>query len=235
MKALCDPSGACLAGRILEAFGMLLHSLDKESIGQNLLPRMKLASIRAIEFLADVQKEKTGAWLGRWGCNYIYSTSHVLCGLEYLVSCSPRCSCQNSGNGSSDDNTPLLQTDCDLTYPALTFLKTHQNPGGGWGETLEPYRDLSLAGIGRSTPSQTTWALMGLLAHLPPDDQAIIKGIEWLVREQVEMKGGGKSWKKTLHTGAGLDNLPSQFLLSFTAPKPLLNRSLEFPSSRRGI
>lgn len=162
---------------------------------------MKLASIRAIEL-----KEKTGACLGRWGCNYIYGTNHVLCGLDYHVSCSPRCSCQNSGNGSSDDNTPLLQTDCDLTYPthlarclihpALTFLKTHQNPGGGWGETLETYRDPSLARIGRSTPSQTAWALMGLLSHLPPDDQGALNG--WLGNRWDAGKGE-ESEKDTAH------------------------------------
>ena len=39
-----------------------------------------------------------------------------------------------------------------------------QNADGGWGETCTSYDDPTLRGIGPSTPSQTAWAVLGLLA-----------------------------------------------------------------------
>ena len=40
----------------------------------------------------------------------------------------------------------------------------HQNDDGGWGEDLRSYRDPAWLGRGASTPSQTAWALLALLA-----------------------------------------------------------------------
>jgi squalene-hopene/tetraprenyl-beta-curcumene cyclase len=222
MDALCDPSWACVTGRVLEAFGMLLHSPHKEKIQDSLLPRIKLASIRAIEFLASTNQRgrENGAWYGRWGVNYVYGTSNVLCGLEHFVEC-PH-GCVDVGSGFGEDYESLCpKENCaqHFDYPtrlarslipsAITFLKSCQNTDGGWGESLSTYRNPSLAGKGRSRPSQTAWALIGLLAHLPPGDEAIVDGVEWLVREQVDMEDGGKggrSWKEEFHTGVGFPN-----------------------------
>src|SRR5436190_16703512 len=222
MDALCDPSWACVTGRVLEAFGMLLHSPHKGEIRDNLITRIKLASIRAIEFLAstDQREREKGAWYGRWGANYIYGTSNVLCGLQYFIECP--LGCADGGSGFSEDYESLCHNEnCaeyldwptglarSLTRPAITFLRSCQNTDGGWGESLSTYRDPSLAGKGRSTPSQTAWALIGLLAYLSPDDEAIVKGVEWLVREQVDTEDGGKggrSWKEDFYSGVGFPN-----------------------------
>jgi squalene-hopene/tetraprenyl-beta-curcumene cyclase len=87
--------------------------------------------------------------------------------------------------------------------PALAFLRRSQNSDGGWGEGVDTYFHPERAGIGKSTPSQTSWALMGLLSHVPPNDESISRGIRYLLESQIEMKEGGKSWVEQLYTAAG--------------------------------
>ena len=82
MDSLCDPSTADVTGRILEAFGLVFKHTKHAYIDEALLNRMNTASRHAIKYLQSTQ-EPTGAWYGRWGLNYIYGTSNVLCGLGY--------------------------------------------------------------------------------------------------------------------------------------------------------
>jgi squalene-hopene/tetraprenyl-beta-curcumene cyclase len=203
MNAVCDPSWADVTGRVLEAFGMLLQSSHKEKIRDNLLPRIKLSSARAIEFLASTnQRCQNGSWYGRWGVNYIYGTCHVLCGLECFVKCPLGCT-DGSCTGHLDHPTRLARS---LIPPAIAFLKSCQNADGGWGECISTYSDPTLAGKGNSRAPQTAWALLGLLSHLPPSDEAIIRGVTWLVKEQVDMKEGGRSWEEDFFSGVGFPN-----------------------------
>ncbi|NVL78674.1 squalene--hopene cyclase, partial [Escherichia coli] len=53
-----------------------------------------------------------------------------------------------------------------MTARAVAWLRAVQNADGGWGECLESYGNRALMGKGRSTASQTAWALMGLLAYV---------------------------------------------------------------------
>ncbi|KAH9906545.1 terpenoid cyclases/protein prenyltransferase alpha-alpha toroid [Xylariomycetidae sp. FL2044] len=64
------------------------------------------------------------------------------------------------------------------------------------------------AGHGQtSTPSQTAWALMGLLSICPPDDEAVAEGIWYLVRTQTDRRGEvAASWPETLYTATGFPN-----------------------------
>ncbi|POS68584.1 squalene-hopene cyclase [Diaporthe helianthi] len=55
---------------------------------------------------------------------------------------------------------------------------------GGWGEDVGSYSDAEKAGRGVSTPKQTAWGIMGLLAYYPRTDSAVIRGVEYLVRTQ---------------------------------------------------
>ncbi|KAB8260699.1 hypothetical protein BDV32DRAFT_158615 [Aspergillus pseudonomiae] len=117
MDSLCDTSCADITGRILEAFGlMILRAPEKGNASQlsQLGPAIRAACRRAIQYLASTQ-ETNGSWFGRWGCNYIYGTSHALCGLAYF----------------SQDET-LIPT---LAQPALQWLKSQQNDDGGWDDT----------------------------------------------------------------------------------------------------
>ena len=47
---------------------------------------------------------------------------------------------------------------------AAEWLRMVQNSDGGWGETCGSYDDANTKGVGPSTPSQTAWGLLALLA-----------------------------------------------------------------------
>jgi squalene-hopene/tetraprenyl-beta-curcumene cyclase len=59
-----------------------------------------------------------------------------------------------------------------------------QNSDGGWGETCGTYDDPSTRGLGPSTPSQTAWGLLALLAAGDHSSEAVAKGIRWLLTRQ---------------------------------------------------
>ena len=116
---------------------------------------------RAIQFVLKEQ-EPDGSWFGRWGVNYIYGTFLVLRGLEAI------------GVWSHE---PAIQQ-------AAEWIRMVQNADGGWGETCGGYDDPLLRGIGPSTPSQTAWAVLGLLAAGDTRSDSVAKGIRWLVSRQ---------------------------------------------------
>ncbi len=101
----------------------------------------RTAMRRGLEWLWRAQ-EDDGSWFGRWGANHVYGTGHVVPALV-------------AAGVAIDD--PRLQH-------ARQWLLDHQQDDGGWGEDLRSYRDPSWIGRGSSTPSQTAWALLGLLA-----------------------------------------------------------------------
>jgi squalene-hopene/tetraprenyl-beta-curcumene cyclase len=45
---------------------------------------------------------------------------------------------------------------------------------------------------------------MGLLAHLPPTDESIKRGVSFLIETQVDFGGKGFSWIEPNFTGTGL-------------------------------
>lgn len=134
---------------------------------------------KAIRFLKDLQ-EPDGCWWGRWGVNYIYGTWSVLRGLIGI---------------GEDVNSPWIQA-------ALRWVREHQNPDGGWGETCDSYRRPELRGQGPSTPSQTAWALMALLAGGEEESPQVYKGVQYLLRNQ-QPDG---TWEEEYFTGTGFPN-----------------------------
>jgi len=140
---------------------------------------------KAIEFLRDLQ-EPDGCWWGRWGVNYIYGTWGVLRGLI---------------NIGEDPKAPWIQN-------ALRWLKEHQNEDGGWGETCESYFNPQLRGQGPSTPSQTAWALMALIAGGEEESPSVNRGIQYLLNTQ---KPDG-SWEELHFTGTGF---PKHFFIRY--------------------
>jgi squalene-hopene/tetraprenyl-beta-curcumene cyclase len=167
MASLSDPSTPDIVGRVLEALGLLDD------------PRHRDVCARGIAYLRKTQ-EPEGSWFGRWGVNYVYGTSNVLCALS------------RQRIGAAD---PMVAR-------AVAWLRSVQNADGGWGECLESYGNRALMGKGRSTASQTAWALMGLLAYLPAEDPAIERGIAWLVATQTP----AGSWDEAEFTGTGFPN-----------------------------
>ena len=140
---------------------------------------------RALEFLHREQ-ESDGSWWGRWGVNYIYGTWSVLMGLRAI---------------GEDLKRPYVQR-------ALTWLKNCQNVDGGWGEDCLSYWDQNKAGKGESTPSQTAWAVLGLLAGEEEISPAVLHGIRYLLIQQ-ESVG---SWPEYFFTGTGF---PRHFYLRY--------------------
>lgn len=137
------------------------------------------AARRALRFLKELQ-EADGSWWGRWGVNYIYGTWSVLRGLVAI---------------GEDMKAPYVRR-------AVKWLKEHQNADGGWGETCESYKDPSLCGQGPSTPSQTAWALMGLMAGGEEHSLEVRRGVKYLLQTQ---KPDG-SWDEIHFTGTGFPN-----------------------------
>ncbi|KAF2651834.1 putative squalene-hopene-cyclase [Lophiostoma macrostomum CBS 122681] len=185
MDALCDPSSADVTGRILEAFGLMMKTAESEYVEPQLIGRISMTCPAAIKYLVE-QQETSGAWYGRWGCNYLYGTSNVICGLVYF--------------SEGDEQIQAMLSD------AARWLKETQNEDGGWGEDLLSYRDPSRAGKGVSTPSQTAWALMGLLTTCDVMEPAIVEGVNYLMNTQTDVQGNGASWLERRYTGTGFPN-----------------------------
>ncbi|MGI8680241.1 MAG: squalene--hopene cyclase [Jatrophihabitans sp.] len=139
---------------------------------------------RGVRWLLDHQ-EADGSWFGRWGCNYVYGTGAVI---PALVAA-----------GMAVDDPAIRR--------AVQWLEEHQNDDGGWGEDLRSYDDESWRGRGTSTPSQTAWALLALLA-VDSDTPAVERGVAWLLAAQ-RADGG---WDEDLHTATGF---PGDFYISY--------------------
>ena len=123
------------------------------------------------------EQEEDGPWFGRWGVNYIYGTGAVLPALEAM------------GEDMSGE----------AARRAVDWLVAHQNEDGGWGESCASYADPDLAGRGPSSASQTSWALLALMAAGESDSRAVRRGVEYLVSTQRE----DGTWDEPWFTGAG--------------------------------
>ncbi len=91
---------------------------------------------------------------------------------------------------------------------AANWLLACQQPGGGWGESPASYADGRLRGQGPVTPSQTAWALMGLVAAGHHNHPAVLRGVEFLLARQ---RADG-TWDEPEFTGTGF---PRVFYLRY--------------------
>jgi squalene-hopene/tetraprenyl-beta-curcumene cyclase len=139
----------------------------------------------ALDYLRE-QQEADGSWYGRWGVNYIYGTWQVLRGLQAMG--------------------------IDMTQPwllkARDWLESVQHEDGGWGERCNTYDDPVFKGCGPSTASQTAWAVMGLCTFGDPNNPALKRGLEYLIRTQ----NPDGSWSEPETTGTGF---PKVFYLKY--------------------
>nr|WP_294520669.1 squalene--hopene cyclase [uncultured Rhodopila sp.] len=140
---------------------------------------------RALAYLRREQ-EADGSWYGRWGTNYIYGTWSVLCAL----------------------NAAAVPPDDPAVVRAVDWLVSVQREDGGWGEDEESYGDAPHGRYKESTPSQTAWALLGLMAAGAVNHPATARGIAWLTAAQ---KPDGE-WTEAPYTAVGF---PRVFYLRY--------------------
>jgi squalene-hopene/tetraprenyl-beta-curcumene cyclase len=163
---------------------------------------------KGVHYLIGAQEED-GSWYGRWGVNYVYGTFLALRGL--------------AAAGVSDREAYVQR--------GLEWVRSIQNFDGGWGESCESYRLKSFVAAG-STPSQTAWAVLALLAGGDTTSSSLHDGIEYLIRTQ---KNDG-TWDEELATGTGF---PEVFYLCYhmyrnAFPLLALNAFLKIKSGLNG-
>ncbi len=97
--------------------------------------------------------------------------------------------------------------DKEYIRKAVRWLKSRQHEDGGWGESCDTYRDPH-AEDWRSTVSQTSWALIGLISAGEAASHEVKRGIEYLLRTQ----NGYGYWDEEDYTGTGF---PRVFYLRY--------------------
>jgi squalene-hopene/tetraprenyl-beta-curcumene cyclase len=155
-----------------------------EALAACRVPHTHQAVRRGVAYLKKAQ-ESEGSWYGRWGVDYIYGTYLALRGLQ--------------ASGEGDREAYILH--------AGEWLRSIQNADGGWGESCASY-DHGTYTPAHSTPSQTAWAVLGLIAGGDTTSSSVHKGIEYLVETQ--RSDGG--WDEDLSTGTGF---PRVFYLQY--------------------
>jgi squalene-hopene/tetraprenyl-beta-curcumene cyclase len=135
---------------------------------------------KGVAFLRSEQ-EKEGSWFGRWGNNYVYGTWSVLCAF----------------NAAGED------MQARHIRKAVDWLKYVQRPDGGWGEDCSTYWQYRRDEVKTSTPSQTSWALMGLMAAGEVDSNSVSRGVEYLLN--AERDGG--NWHEEYFNAVGFPRI----------------------------
>ncbi len=149
------------------------------------LPESHSAVKRGVAYLLRAQ-EADGSWYGRWGVNYIYGTFLALRGLRAA---------------GVDENEPSIQR-------GIEFIRAYQNRDGGWGESCASYDDNRFIS-NPSTPSQTAWAILALLAGGDIRSESLYNGVDYLVST---LRPDG-TWNEDYCTGTGF---PRVFYLAYT-------------------
>jgi squalene-hopene/tetraprenyl-beta-curcumene cyclase len=140
---------------------------------------------RAVAYLLETQ-EADGSWYGRWGVNYLYGTFLALRGL---------------GAAGAASASPAVRR-------AGQWIASVQNSDGGWGESCASYAEGRFVPA-PSAPSQTAWAVLGLLAAGRGDSEGVRRGVQYLVDAQAP----DGTWAETVATGTGFPNV---FYLRYT-------------------
>jgi squalene-hopene/tetraprenyl-beta-curcumene cyclase len=181
-NAMQDPSCPDITGRILECLAWHGWTVN------DLPVRRGVSYIRS-------QQTVDGAFIGRWGVNYIYGTWQSLVGPL-------RCGVRRHSS---------------WVRQAGRWLTSIQQADGSFGESANSYLNPSAKGVGPSTASQTAWAAMTLMAIYGREDSRVERAIAWLVQTQLRVETGAEgdpvgSWCETQYTGTGF---PRVFYLRY--------------------
>jgi len=130
------------------------------------------SAVRGVDYLF-AEQEKDGSWFGRWGTNYIYGTWSALCALSMA---------------GVDRRAPAIRR-------AVDWLIARQRSDGGWGEDGASYWQERPRGEGKeSTPSQTAWAVLALMAAGEAEHPAVARGIDYLLTTQQQHGLWDEAW-----------------------------------------
>lgn len=140
---------------------------------------------RGIDYLKSTQCDD-GSWFGRWGTNYVYGTWSVLSALNAV---------------GEDLGAPYIRR-------AVEWLKSRQHEDGGWGEAGTTYWENRRSETAESTPSQTAWALLGLMAAGEVASPAVRRGVAHLLAAPRD----GHKWHEEMFTAVGF---PRVFYLRY--------------------
>ncbi|MEV7007475.1 squalene--hopene cyclase [Streptosporangium sp. NPDC051022] len=183
-RTLCTKLPFCDFGAVIDPPSADVTAHVVEALAHERPPGHRHTLRRAVTWLLKAQ-EADGSWFGRWGANHVYGTGAVVPALV-AAGVHPRAGCVRR---------------------AVAWLEGCQRDDGGWGEDLRSYHDPAWIGRGESTPSQTAWALLALLAA-GESSAAVEGGVRWLVEHQ---RPDG-SWDEPYYTGTGF---PGAFYINY--------------------
>jgi len=116
-------------------------------------------AIRAGIRWLKANQEQNGSWYGRWGICYIYGTWAAVTGLIAVG---------------------MLPSRPSITR-AVDWLKTIQNPDGGWGESCKSDGKGKYIPLKTSTLTHTAWAVDALIAVADKPSKEITRGIQFIL------------------------------------------------------
>ncbi|MBT3235328.1 MAG: hypothetical protein HN353_05200 [Bdellovibrionales bacterium] len=196
---LFDPSSPDVSGHALEAMIEMSNNLsNKKHLPLDLVKhpkRLPLPAQKLITYLTNsvTRNGRQVMWKGKWGVNYLYGTSAALGGL-YKAGATP---------GRLLSGPKRYHQLGHTIMQSLRWLQSCQNSDGGFGESSDSYDHIALACHGKSSASQTAWALNALIgAKIDGDQQldlTIIKAAQYLMR-QMEQQG---KWQDETIVGTG--------------------------------
>ena len=172
--------GACLDPATPDITGRVIEFLLKTAGLAKSSPIIQ----NAANFIVQNQ-EKNGSFWGRWGVNYLYGTWCVLGGLASL-------------------NRPEDQA---AIQRAIVWLKSVQNSDGGYGEACSSYEAGEFVAQD-SSASQTSWALLGLIAAGQAHCEEAKRAAAFLLHTQ----NSDGSWDEEAYTGTGF---PGHFYIRY--------------------
>jgi 2,3-oxidosqualene cyclase len=155
--------GQCMTeGSYVECTASAVKALARfERHFPNRCARARAAIARACSFLRSSQRAD-GSYAGFWGINFTYAG---LFAVEAL---------QEAGAGRNDPHCRRV----------AEWLMARQRPDGGWGE----HHASCLDGVYREHPESqsvmTAWAVLALLQMVGPEEDAVQRGIRWLLSHQ---------------------------------------------------
>lgn len=141
--------------------GRVLHCLGEAAPGE------ASTIARGVKF-AESQRADNQLWWGRWECNFLAGAAYVLCGL----------------GASGVDVAQRWITE------ALDRIERSQNADGGWGEHVDSYQNLALAGFGESNVYVTGLVVMALVLCKRGGGEHAARGVEYLISKQLEPEQG---------------------------------------------